>query len=411
MTIPLKARPNQSANGIDSTTQQKNARDQAMSPTNVIENSNVLGCDDTQIESFAFLEPPLEADELGWLDHYRILKLIGHGGMGIVFLAEDPRLHRQVALKVMRPELAEDSTARQRFLREARATASLHNEHIVTIFEIGQANDVPFLATELLHGMPLDAWLQKGNRASPNEVLRMGLQIARGLAAAHESDLIHRDIKPANIWIEEPGRRIKILDFGLARLSSSNAGLTMLGTVLGTLGYMAPEQALGEVVDVRSDLFSFGCVLYEIAGGRKPFDGNSAIEVAKATIEDDPTPLHELNPALPSAFCDLVTKLLAKDPRNRPASAAIVAKTLESIVRAIGDENAGMPEERVADLETLFSHLRRIGAVGFHLEKVEIGFRARIDLRDGSQRTSVDGRGDNERSAIEKAFANANASK
>jgi serine/threonine protein kinase len=405
MNMPVTGRSNLLDDGVDATSPRMYGLGHAMTPANVVENGDSV--------DFYFLDPPQDGDELGWLAHYRILKLIGQGGMGIVFLAEDPRLHRHVALKVMRPELAEDSTSRQRFLREARATASLRNEHIVTIFEIGQANDVPFLATELLQGMPLDEWLRRGNRASPSEILRMAVQIARGLAAAHKSDLIHRDIKPANIWIEVPGNGIKILDFGLARLSNSNADLTMLGTVLGTLGYMAPEQALGEVVDVRSDLFSFGCVLYEIACGIMPFDGTSAIEAMKATIEKDPTPLHEENPALPSSFCDLITTLLAKDPRHRPASAAIVVETLESIINILDAENQhAAPQEGVTDFATFFARLRQIGAIGFHLERVGAEYRARIDLPiTRSQETSIEGRGANERTAIDKALANSEARK
>src|SRR5262249_29582999 len=178
---------------------------------------------------------------------YRVVKLLGMGGMAIVFSAEDITLQRLVALKVMRPELAQSELASQRFLREARAMAQLQNDHVVTVFEVGKEGSCPFLSMELLRGAPLDVWLRK-NRPSPSQVLELGLQIARGLAAAHEKGLIHRDIKPSNIWVEEPSLRIKILDFGLARQAQEAAALTHAGGIVGTPAYMAPEQADGKPV-------------------------------------------------------------------------------------------------------------------------------------------------------------------
>jgi len=286
---------------------------------------------EAEAEKFPFLDPPQQPGELGWLVHYRVVKLLGQGGMGLVFLAEDPRLQRPVALKVMRADLAQHQTARQRFLREARATAAIRSDHIVAIHEIGLVKDLPYLATEFLQGKPLDAYLEEEPRLTLAEVIELGLQIARGLEAAHRVSLIHRDIKPANIWVEETTRRIKILDFGLARLVAGDEGLTQCGTILGTPAYMAPEQADGKPVDPRCDLFSLGCVLYEVVAGKKPFEGSSAVSVLKATALNEPTPLQELAPALPTALSDLVMQLLAKDPENRPVSAVAVGEALEAI--------------------------------------------------------------------------------
>jgi serine/threonine protein kinase/ABC-type branched-subunit amino acid transport system substrate-binding protein len=306
------------------------------------------------LERFPFLLPPESPDELGWLAHYRVLKLIGEGGMGIVFLAEDPRLQRHVALKVMRPGMAEEGTARQRFLREARATASLHSEHIVTIHEIGQAEDLPYIASEFLLGMPLDAWLKQGHRPTPAQFLDFGLQIATGLEAAHGSGLIHRDIKPANLWVEEPSGRIKILDFGLARNTREEVQLTVLGEILGTVGYMAPEQAEGNLVDERCDLFSLGCVLYELASGERPFVGATTMAVLRAVIQQDPVPLEKLNSDLPPGFSELVMKLLAKKPGERPATATAVIQCLAAMKNSSqtqGTPNSiALPPSSLSDL-------------------------------------------------------------
>src|SRR5207248_6897379 len=167
-----------------------------------------------------FLSPPQKSGELGRLGQYRILKQLGQGGMGVVFQAEDRQLRRLVALKVMRPDLAAQDQARARFLREARAAAALKHDHIVTIYQVGDDRGVPFLAMEFLAGKSLEEWLRPDRRASIPEAITIAKQIARGLAAAHATGLIHRDIKPANLWLEAPRGRVKILDFGLARLTA-----------------------------------------------------------------------------------------------------------------------------------------------------------------------------------------------
>jgi len=317
-----------------------------------------------ETETLLFLDPPQQEGELGWLAHFRVVKRLGSGGMGVVFLAEDSRLRRQVALKVMRPELAQDLTARQRFLREARAIAAIQSDHIVAIHDVGLVKNMPYLATELLHGKSLDAYLREDPRLTPAQVLDLGQQLARGLEAAHRTGLIHRDIKPANIWVEQPAHRIKILDFGLVRADGAAEGLTQAGELLGTPDYMAPEQADGQVVDPRADLFSLGCVLYEAASGEKPFRGTTPVAIVKATALSQPVPLHELAPTLPRALSDLVMRLLAKSPADRPASAAAVLEALEVIAdNALTDSavRASRPGRRVApaDGEEARRDLRR----------------------------------------------------
>jgi ABC-type branched-subunit amino acid transport system substrate-binding protein len=250
--------------------------------------------------------------------------------MGQVFEAIDSELERPVALKIM-SEQAGDESARQRFLREARATAALRNDHIVTIYRVGQEGDLPYLAMELLHGEPLDRRLAREPMLSTYEIIRIGRQIAEGLAAAHERGLIHRDIKPANIWLEADTGRVKILDFGLARAAMDSAHLTRTGMIMGTPAYMSPEQADGRAVDGRADLFSLGCILYEMATGATPFRGETAMSILRAIMLHEPPSVASINPAVPPALSGLISRLLAKDPNERPKTASLVAMTLSKI--------------------------------------------------------------------------------
>jgi serine/threonine protein kinase/ABC-type branched-subunit amino acid transport system substrate-binding protein len=313
----------------------------------------------TSLPELSFLSPPRQPGELGWLGPYRILKLIGSGGMGIVFQAEDTDLERRVALKVMHNEAARDPVSCQRFLREARMTAAVHSDYIINIHQVGQHNDRPFFAMELLHGETLAARLHRGDRPNTAQFLDLALQIARGLEAAHEAGLIHRDIKPGNIWLETKDevrrrkdeqskdrsdssfllhpssfQRAKILDFGLARPAEDTRILTRVGMAVGTPAYMSPEQAEGKEVDGRSDLFSLGCVLYEVASGEPPFPGSSVFAVLTAVAFRDPRPLAEVNPSLPKELAELVMRMLAKKPEERPASASAVVEALEAITDA-----------------------------------------------------------------------------
>ena len=254
--------------------------------------------------------------------------------MGLVFEGEDTDLLRPVALKVIRPELAGSPQVAQRFALEARAMAAVKHDHVVTIYQVGQQRGVPFLAMEYLQGISLSDWLDRGHQPSVDLVLRLGREIAAGLAAAHRHGLIHRDIKPANIWLEAPIGRVKILDFGLARTKSHDVQITKPGTTVGSPAYMAPEQARGEAGDPSCDLFSLGCVLYRLCTGRLPFPGSTIIAVLTSLTTETPPPPRERNPAVPPALDALIMRLLAKEPADRPPSAQAVVEAIRSLERA-----------------------------------------------------------------------------
>ncbi len=285
-------------------------------------------------EHFEFLDSPQTPSEIGRLGKYRVLKVLGRGGMGTVFMAEDTMLHRIVALKVILKAIAKKAVARDRFLREARATAAIEHDHIVTIYEVNEANDVPYLAMQFLKGMTLEDWLKAGKTLNIPQIMRVGKEIAKALAAAHASQLIHRDIKPSNIWLDAANKgRVKILDFGLARPTNEETHLTQEGMILGTPAYMSPEQARGQAIDARCDLFSLGCVLYRICAGKLPFSGSDPMSMLLAITSDEPAPFEPIHADLPPAFKTLVMKLLAKKPEDRPASAKEVVQTIQNIER------------------------------------------------------------------------------
>jgi eukaryotic-like serine/threonine-protein kinase len=279
------------------------------------------------------LAPPRDAGEIGRLGPYRVRDVIGAGGMGIVLRAEDEQLRRGVALKVMKPALAADAIQRRRFLREARAVAAIEHDHIVSIHQVGEESGVPFLTMPLLQGESLEERLGRVGHMPVAEVVRIGREIAAGLAAAHERGLTHRDIKPPNIWLEAERDRVKILDFGLAHGGEADERITQFGTLTGTPAYMAPEQVRGEA-EPRSDLFSLGCVLYRMCTGTLPFRGKDTLATLAALAQDQPPPPRTLNPAIPAELSALVMKLLAKDPAERYQSACEVASALDAVGRA-----------------------------------------------------------------------------
>lgn len=266
--------------------------------------------------------------------HYKVQHKLGQGGMGWVMLAEDTQLGRRVALKVMRSQHAAEEESRERFKREAKAAAQLKHDNIVTIYQVGEDQGIPFFAMELLEGGTLQQRLEYPKPLSLGAAVRIAREIAAGLNAAHQRGVIHRDIKPANIWLESPKGRVKILDFGLARQSDAKVtGLTQAGEIVGTPHYMAPEQARAKPIDARCDLFSLGCILYRMTTGRLPFAGETLLATLTAIAVDMPTPVRELNPQAPEALCDLIWRLLAKDPSQRPANAKEVIDELLVIER------------------------------------------------------------------------------
>jgi WD40 repeat protein len=275
----------------------------------------------------SFLRPADRPGYLGKLSHYHVMEVIGRGGMGVVLKAFDEVLHRVVAVKVMAPQLAANATARKRFLREARMAAAVCHEHVITIHAVEEADGLPYLVMQYVAGVSLQERLDRTGPLEIKEILRIGTQTARGLAAAHAHGLIHRDIKPANILLENGIERVKITDFGLAR-AVDDASISQSGVVAGTAQYMAPEQARGEAVDLRADLFSFGSVLYAMCTGRPPFRASNTLAVMKRVCEEKSRPLREINPDVPEWLAAVIDKLHAKAPDDRFVTAAEVAELL-----------------------------------------------------------------------------------
>jgi serine/threonine protein kinase len=278
--------------------------------------------------SLHFLRPSANPRHLGELDGYEILDAIGHGGMGTVLKARDTKLERLVAVKVLDPALASSHAARARFLREARAAAAVQHDHVVTIHAVDDSGDVPYLVMEYIVGVSLEDHIRQTGHLPLEQVLRIGLQVSAGLAAAHAQGLVHRDIKPANILLENSVERVKITDFGLVRVIH-DAQLSQTAAVSGTPQYMSPEQACGECVDHRSDLFSLGCLMYAMCTGRSPFRADTPASVIHRVCEDTPRPIQEFNPEIPKWLVGIVDRLLAKRPEDRFQAAREVAGLLE----------------------------------------------------------------------------------
>jgi TolB-like protein/Tfp pilus assembly protein PilF len=285
-------------------------------------------------------------DKLG---RYQILGPIGAGGMGEVFRASDPRLGRDVAIKVLPAEMALDPDRLARFQREARALASLNHAHIVTIFSVEETNGMHFLTMELVEGQSLSS-LIPANGLPVQRIVEIAGALADALAAAHEKGIVHRDLKPANVMITQDGR-VKVLDFGLAKdvsgggssdVTLTSLGNTQAGTVVGTPAYMSPEQIFGRPLDHRADIFSLGVVLHEMATGRRPFEGNSSGELFSAILRDDPSPVTDSRPDLPGDLARIIRRCLEKDPRHRVQTACDVANEFRDLVRQMQTASASV---------------------------------------------------------------------
>ena len=272
--------------------------------------------------TFPFLRSPNQDGDIGFLGNYRVIRLLGDGAMGFVFLAKEMALDRRVALKVMRPEFSATPEGRERFIREAKAAAKVESDHVVTIYHVGEDNGAPFIAMELLEGMSLQTWLSRREKLpSFPSAFKVARDLFRGLADAHRSGLIHRDIKPSNLWIEKRTGRIKILDFGLTKAGDGAENATRSGAILGTPAYMAPEQANGQSVDQRADLFSAGLVLHEILTGKNPFRRGSILATLKAIGSEEAPLILQIRPETPSGLAALVDSLLQRDSGARPLDA------------------------------------------------------------------------------------------
>ena len=277
---------------------------------------------------------------------YKVLATIGRGAMGQVYLAEDDRLDRRVAIKVMHPARASDPASRQRFLRESRATAAIEHPHVVTIHQVGEhrqsgeQSGLPYIVMQCLHGETLGTYRAKVGRVPLPEALRIGREIADGLAAAHRRGLVHRDIKPENIILEGPTREVKIIDFGLVcdlGDDPSKAPVTVEGAVLGTPAYMAPERISDRPVDARADLFGLGVMLYELLADRLPFTGTSMMAMLASIAHGSPTRLRSVAPDVPDDVSKLVMQMIAHDPADRPATARAVADTITAIEKRLAN--------------------------------------------------------------------------
>jgi serine/threonine protein kinase len=279
--------------------------------------------------------PPHEPGEVGSLGPYRLIRELGRGGMGAVYEAVDTRLDRRLALKVMLPQFAADAAAKERFLREARAAARIKHDNVVTVYEADEHSGTPYIAMEFLEGSSLDSNIRVHGCPSLPEVLRLATEVSAGLAAAHKLGLVHRDIKPGNLWLEAPEGRVKVLDFGLAKPLDAEVELTQSGMVLGTPSYMSPEQARGEKVNDRADLFSLGAVLYRLCTGKLPFQGSNTMAVLMALAVEEPQPVRDHNPGVPESLAELIRQLLAKNPEDRPPSADHVRHRLLAIARKL----------------------------------------------------------------------------
>lgn len=282
----------------------------------------------------SFQRPANRPDILGTLGHYQVQAVIGQGGMGVVLRAFDPVLHRVVAIKVLAPALAGNAIARQRFIREARAAAAINHDHVVAVHGVHDVDGLPYLVMHYIAGESLHDRLDREGSLPLADVIRIARQTASGLAAAHAQGLIHRDIKPANLLLEGQlgtagagGIRVKITDFGLAR-TVDEVGLTQNGVIAGTPEYMAPEQARGEPLNHRADLFSLGSVLYALCTGQPPFQADSSYGILRLVADHEPRPIRELNPEIPEWLCAIVGKLMAKHPEDRFATAGEVAELL-----------------------------------------------------------------------------------
>lgn len=291
------------------------------------------------------LAPTDDPNMLGRLGEYEISGVVGCGGMGAVLKGFDRPLNRVVAIKVMAPHLASSASARKRFAREAQAAAAVTHDNVIDIYGVAEANGLPYLVMPYARGPSLRQRIDREGVLSVIEVLRIGQQVAAGLAAAHQQGLVHRDIKPANIILQSEGiERLVIPDFGLAR-AVDDASVTRTGVIAGTPQYMSPEQARGDAVDHRSDLFSLGSVLYTACTGRLPFHAESTFGILRRITDCEPRSIREVNPTVPDWLSRVISKLHAKSPDERYQSAEEISELLLQCIAHVQMATVGLPAE------------------------------------------------------------------
>lgn len=273
------------------------------------------------------LGPTDDPHKLGRIGTYEVTGIIGRGGMGVVFKAFDAPLNRFVAIKMLLPHLAASGPARRRFAREGKAAAAVIDDNVLPIYGVAEWQDVPYIVTQYSRGVTLQKRIEDHGSLDLKEILRIGMQTARGLAAAHAQGLVHRDVKPSNILLDETVERALLTDFGLAR-AVDDASITRTGIIAGTPQYMSPEQARGGSVDARSDLFGLGCVLYAMCTGRPPFRADNSYAILRLVTDEEPSLIREINPDIPDWLCAVIAKLMSKNADDRYASAAEVAELL-----------------------------------------------------------------------------------
>ena len=316
---------------------------------------------DRAAEVQRLLREPIVEGDLGAIDHYRVLELIGTGSTGIVYLAIDTKLDRRAVLKVLRPSLGE--SARTRFIAEAKATAAIDHPNVVMIYEVSSDGPLSFIAMQWIPGRTLEQKLLEEETLSIPATRMLVEQIAGGLDSAHARGLIHRDIKPANVWIPDGDEPAKILDFGLVRVNDENPQLTCTGMIAGTPCFMSPEQSRGGKLDPRSDLFSLGCLMYQCLTGQLPFRSDNALATLRSIQMDQPTAPTELDPAIDSETSDLVICLLEKIPNRRPANASSFIRALKTDSRHWDFEVTKNPIAAKPKLQTKSSWWKSIAAL------------------------------------------------
>ena len=287
---------------------------------------------------------PREKSEVRQVGRYRILELLGRGGMATVFKAHDPGIDRIIAIKFLHASLCEDEEYRTRFLREARAAGMLTHPNIATIYDVGEIEGRPYIAMELREGEPLNDLMAQGAEFSIKEVLEIGIQLASALDYAHAKGVVHRDIKPANIIVSKKRNSIKVADFGIAHLeSASRTQHTRIGDVIGTPQYMSPEQAMGGKIDGRSDLFSVGIVLYQLVTGQKPFEADTIVALMMKIAKENPPTIQKLRPEAPPALRRLIERCLSKQPDRRFQSGKDLREALIKLIRTLDEEAVERP--------------------------------------------------------------------